>query len=104
MFSKEMLPRKRPACTPPRVRSSISEGDFNPEKIQIDFGNSFSPMLPQLSIGDRLSDVTGVLNYAFNNYEVLITEPVTVTTDSGFNLLSCSNRPPSVAATTCVMP
>ena len=60
---------------------TLSAGDFNPEKIQIDAGNTFSGTVPQLSIGDRLSSVTGVLNYAFNNYEVLITAPVTVTTD-----------------------
>ena len=31
--------------------------------------------------GDRLSDVTGVVSYGFENYKLLVTEAVTVTSD-----------------------
>lgn len=61
---------------------TIGAGDFNPEKIQIDELSTSAPgTIPVLSIGDRLADVTGVVNYAFNFYEVLVSTPVTVTSD-----------------------
>jgi VCBS repeat-containing protein len=61
-----------------------SEGvaDYNPEKIQIDDDSGiFAGFTPGYSIGDQLSSVTGVVNYAFDNYEVVVTEAVTVTRD-----------------------
>jgi uncharacterized protein len=61
---------------------TIAPGDFNPEKIQIDDDSGiFAGYTPGYSIGDRLSSVTGIVNYSFNNYEVLVTEAVTLTTD-----------------------
>lgn len=61
---------------------TISAGDFNPEKIQIDDDSGvFAGFNPAYSIGDQLSSVTGVVNYAFNNYEVIVTEAVAVTQD-----------------------
>jgi VCBS repeat-containing protein len=57
---------------------TISAGDYNPEKIQLDdrlVGQ------PTLSIGDRLGSITGVLNYSFDRYELLATERAAVTTD-----------------------
>ncbi len=61
---------------------TISPGDFNPEKIQIDDDSGvFAGFNPAYSIGDKLSSVTGVLNYAFNNFEVVVTEAVTVIED-----------------------
>jgi Ca2+-binding RTX toxin-like protein len=57
---------------------TISEGDYNPEKIQLDdrlVGQ------PTLSIGDVLGSVTGVLNYSFDRYEVVATERAVITTD-----------------------
>lgn len=61
---------------------TISAGDFNPEKIQIDdrFG-SLIGYAPDHTVGDVLGNTTGVLNYSFGNYEVLATEAVTVSTD-----------------------
>ena len=57
-------------------------GDFNPEKIQIDDdAGVFAGFLPDFTIGDRLASVTGVVNYAFDNYEVVVTEAVAVTSD-----------------------
>nr|WP_295370480.1 cadherin domain-containing protein [uncultured Sphingosinicella sp.] len=61
---------------------TISEGDYNPEKIQIDADSDlFAGYNPAHSQGDRLSNVTGVVSYSFNSYEVLVTEAVAVTAD-----------------------
>ena len=61
---------------------TISAGDFNPEKIQIDDDSGvFAGFTPGYSIGDTLSSVTGIVNYSFNAYEVVVTEAVTVTED-----------------------
>ena len=56
--------------------------DYNPEKIQIDDDSAvFAGFTPDYSIGDQLSSVTGVLNYSFDYYEVVVTEAVAVTSD-----------------------
>jgi uncharacterized protein len=61
---------------------TISAGDLNPERIQIDDDSGiFAGFTPNYTIGDRLSSVTGIFNYAFDNYELLVTSAVTVTTD-----------------------
>jgi VCBS repeat-containing protein len=61
---------------------TVSDGDFNPERIQIDQTPALFPdYQPAHSQGDRLSDVTGVVSYGFNSYEVLVTGQVTVTED-----------------------
>eukprot|EP00877_Chromochloris_zofingiensis_P013879 jgi/Chrzof1/8745/Cz03g22230.t1 len=60
----------------PRGGIVISPGDFNPERIQIDDTIS---SVPKANVGDRLSTpLIGVVDYAFNNYEVLIIAPATV--------------------------
>lgn len=62
---------------------TISPGDYNPEKIQIDSDSGiFAGYDPMHSIGDELANVTGVVNYGFGFYEVLVTEAVTVTNDA----------------------
>ena len=61
---------------------TISAGDFNPERIQIDDDSGlFAGYAPNYTQGDRLSSVTGVVSYNFVSYEVLVTEAVTITTD-----------------------
>lgn len=61
---------------------TISENDFNPERIQIDDDSGvFAGYTPNQTQGDRLGDVTGVVNYSFRSYEVVVTAPVTVTSD-----------------------
>ena len=61
---------------------TISDGDFNPERILIDAdADTFAGYAPDHSQGDRLSDVTGVFSYAFDSYRVLVTEAVAVTQD-----------------------
>lgn len=61
---------------------AISEGDSNPEKLQLDNDNGlFAGFNNSFSVGDRLSNVTGVISYAFQSYELLVTQAVTTTTD-----------------------
>jgi predicted extracellular nuclease len=61
---------------------AISQGDSNPEKLQLDNDNGlFAGFTNIFSIGDRLSNVTGIISYAFQSYELLVTEAVTTTTD-----------------------
>jgi VCBS repeat-containing protein len=61
---------------------TISPGDYNPERIQIDATSAlFAGYNPAHTQGDRLSNVTGIMNYAFSSYEVLVTEAVTVVQD-----------------------
>jgi predicted extracellular nuclease len=58
--------------------------DYNPERIQIDDDSGlFAGFTPNFTQGDRLSNVTGILSYNFQNYELLVTEAVTITTDVG---------------------
>ncbi|CAN1210926.1 5'-nucleotidase/2',3'-cyclic phosphodiesterase [Tumidithrix helvetica PCC 7403] len=57
--------------------SLITASDFNPERIQIDDLNS-SLVLPDVNVGAQLSSITGVVNYDFNNYEVLVSTAPTV--------------------------
>jgi predicted extracellular nuclease len=61
---------------------TISAGDLNPERIQIDNDANLSPGYnPAHTQGDILGDVTGIMNYANSSYEVLVTGTVTTTTD-----------------------
>jgi Ca2+-binding RTX toxin-like protein len=60
-------------------------GDLNPERVQIQYDSFFDLLpddfsAPDLNIGDDLSDVTGVVSYAFGNFEVLVTEAFEVET------------------------
>jgi hypothetical protein len=61
---------------------TISDGDYNPEKIQIDATSAlFAGYEGNHSQGDLLGDVTGIMSYGFASYEVLVTEAVTVIQD-----------------------
>jgi len=61
---------------------TLSQGDYNPERLQIDDDSGlFAGFQADYTIGDRLSDVTGVVSYAFQSYELLVTAPVSVTED-----------------------
>lgn len=70
--------------------------DLNPERIQIDNDlgtNSF----PTVEVGDRFGNITGVVNYSFNDYAISPINPVTVTTPSNItpettNLVSSDNQ------------
>ncbi|AOY81620.1 endonuclease/exonuclease/phosphatase family protein [Moorena producens JHB] len=74
---------------------TISDGDFNPERIQIDdtLLNGTSPIV---NVGDELGTVTGVLSYSFGNFELQSTEPIRATsgnlTPEITNLVSSANQ------------
>jgi predicted extracellular nuclease len=54
---------------------NISPDDFNPERIQIQIDSDLLPSFaPEVNVGDRLGNVTGVVSYSFGNFEVLATE------------------------------
>jgi uncharacterized protein len=61
---------------------TISDGDLNPERIQLDDdAGLFAGYAPAHSIGDTLGDVTGIVSYSFSSYEVLVTQAVAVADD-----------------------
>jgi predicted extracellular nuclease len=56
-----------------------NRGDQNPERVQIQFDGTLYPgTVPEITVGDRLRDVTGVVGYSFGNFEVNATEDVVV--------------------------
>ncbi|MEM8691459.1 MAG: choice-of-anchor I family protein [Pseudomonadota bacterium] len=60
-------------------------GDLNPERIQIQYNSDLLPDGfggPTTTIGDNLSDVTGVVSYGFGNFEVQVTEAFEIETPS----------------------
>jgi hypothetical protein len=58
--------------------------DYNPERLQIDDNtNLFAGFLPNYTQGDVLSDVSGIISYNFQSYELQVTEAVTASTDVG---------------------
>ncbi|WP_166041000.1 cadherin domain-containing protein [Sphingosinicella sp. YJ22] len=58
---------------------TISDGDFNPERIRL----TGDAQLENLTQGDRLGDVTGVVSYGDGNFRVVLGETATVTHDEG---------------------
>jgi hypothetical protein len=60
---------------------TISDGDYNPEKIQIDANSMFAGYSGGHTQGDVLGNVTGVMSYSRQSFELLVTEAVTVTKD-----------------------
>jgi uncharacterized protein len=59
---------------------SISAGDFNPERIQLDDTLAPTGSVPAMDVGAQFSGpVVGVVDYSVNNYEVLPTSYPTVT-------------------------
>ncbi|CAA9518026.1 MAG: Alkaline phosphatase [uncultured Sphingomonas sp.] len=58
---------------------TISPDDYNPERIQLDDRLATQPVL---SVGDQLADVTGVIGYSFDRYELLATGTATVASDN----------------------
>lgn len=92
-FSSEMfvLPNNGANAAPSDVRTARGGinlaagadgyGDTNPERVQIQFDPTISggALVPAITVGDRLGDVTGVVGYSFGNYEVNATGQVTFT-------------------------
>ncbi len=63
----------------------LNTGDQNPERVQVQFdptlfadgGTGGAPLA--ITMGDLVGDVTGVVGYSFGNFEVNVTDPITVT-------------------------
>jgi predicted extracellular nuclease/2',3'-cyclic-nucleotide 2'-phosphodiesterase (5'-nucleotidase family) len=73
---------------------NISPEDFNPERIQIDPDSGvFDIDAPFIDTGAVLSDVTGVVGYAFGNFEVIPTQGFDVTDESTLDPEATSLRP-----------
>jgi predicted extracellular nuclease/2',3'-cyclic-nucleotide 2'-phosphodiesterase (5'-nucleotidase family) len=63
---------------------NISPDDFNPERIQFNFDSGiFAGPPPLVNVGDTIANVTGVLSYAFGNYEILPTQALGAITEGG---------------------
>lgn len=60
---------------------NISPDDFNPEKVQINEDSGILPEfdIPEVNVGAKLGDVTGVVGYGFGNFEIYPTQEFTVT-------------------------
>ena len=57
---------------------TIAPDDFNPERIKIQLDGDLLPdFIPQVNVGDRLGDITGVISYGFGNFQVLSTAEFT---------------------------
>ncbi len=58
---------------------TIAPDDFNPERIKIQLDRDLLPDfdIPQVNVGDRLGDITGVISYGFGNFQVLPTTEFT---------------------------
>ena len=73
-MSRRPTPARRAAgsaCSP----TPDNLGDPNPERVQIQFDGTLFPFpVPAITVGDMLSDVTGVVGYSFGNFEVNATE------------------------------
>ncbi len=60
---------------------TLRNGDYNPERVQIQVDEHFLPGFdPVVNVADRLGQVEGVISYSFGNYEVIATQPFNVTT------------------------
>ncbi|NNF61311.1 MAG: hypothetical protein HKN06_08280 [Gammaproteobacteria bacterium] len=54
---------------------TLTENDFNPERIQLQYDNDLLPgFAPPITPGDLLGDATGVVTYGFGNFEVRLTD------------------------------
>ena len=60
---------------------NISPDDFNPERVQVNANFDIFPELdiPDVNVGAKLGDVTGVVGYSFGNFEINPTQQFTVT-------------------------
>ena len=110
---REVAPSRRTAAGGILLQSGPeNRGSQNPERIQLQLDGALLPgAVPVVAVGDRLSDVTGVVRYDFGNYEVAATEPLRVRaagrrpastrllrrsdrlTVSSYNVLNLSSQP-----------
>jgi uncharacterized protein len=72
------------AVRTPRGGIVVREGDFNPERLLIDFKEEFPPYspsgetgTPRIGVGDRFqAPIIGVVSYSYSNYKVLPLGPL----------------------------
>src|SRR4029453_5463605 len=64
----------------PRGGGLIPPFDFNPERIILD---DVLAATPKVNVGDRLNDVTAVVDYSFGNFKYLVTSDATIAHDAG---------------------
>lgn len=56
-----------------------NRGDQNPEIVQVHFEEGLFPgSVPSIAVGDRLSDITGVMGYAYGGFEVRATDRIRI--------------------------
>jgi len=70
----------------------VTSNDFNPERIQIDDALFTSGSSPKVNVGATFNTITGVVDYSFNNYEVL---PTSVTATSNTLTKEVTNLTPT---------
>lgn len=57
----------------------LTPGNFNGGRVIVDDALIGAAAMPLVNVGDRLSQTTGVLDYSFGNFKLLVTQPPTVT-------------------------
>lgn len=61
----------------------VHDGDFNPERIQIDFSESFSAgfgnLNTEIDMGDRFDHITGIVKHDFTNWKLFAIETPVLT-------------------------
>ena len=74
-----------PADDTVRDGRHLHDGDTNPDIIEVDFTDFAVPpptgLLQSASMGDRLGDVTGILDFDFTEVKLFVTEPLGVIED-----------------------
>ncbi|MBL6459492.1 endonuclease/exonuclease/phosphatase family protein [Belnapia sp. T6] len=70
--------------TPSFGATNTVGGDFNPERLQLDPDTGVLPgfNVPAVAVGAHISDVTGIVNYDFGQYQVVPTHAFEVTAAS----------------------
>jgi hypothetical protein len=61
----------------------VHDGDFNPERIQVDFSESFSAgfgnLNTEIDMGDRFDHITGIVKHDFTNWKLFAIETPVLT-------------------------
>lgn len=85
-----------PALSPPNTPETgddvhaggryLHDGDVNPDVLELDFSDFATPapagLIAALSMGDRLGDVTGILDFDFTDLKLYVTDPITPAADT----------------------
>lgn len=64
----------------------VHDGDVNPDVLELDFSDFATPapagLADQISMGDRLGDVTGILDFDFTDLKLYVTDPIVPVVDT----------------------